>query len=260
VKKNSWADVFNKEVLKFLVIKGQYEKAREIAYKLDAGNENQRINNVSFYKDYYYYYLGQKYLKSNITKIRSKELGIAERIQKNDMLKIELLLDIAESYDSDEPNGQALEIVNRARPILIEDKWERDEALGKIAMFCIKIGNYKTALQIIERVDYHRTRSALIFEVAQSNIRECKVHLAKQLIDRYEPDITFKAYIVSKIAAKLMVDGKENEAEEMFKKAIDLILAANSGSLEVILKDYFYAREYGRLTTYNAWERLHFIE
>jgi hypothetical protein len=260
LKNKSWTDVFNREVIKFLVRKGKYAKAKEIAHKLDAENEKQSRNDVYFYKDYYYYYLGEKCLKSNEMKIGSKALNVAKRIQQHMMLKIELLLDIAESYDNDELNGQALEIVNLASQILIKDKWERDEALGKIVMFCIKAGYYKMALKIIGKVDYHRTKSALIFEVAQSNIRECNVHLAKQLIDRYEPDITFKAYIISKIAAKLMVDGKKNEAEEMFKKAIDLLMAAHSGSLEVILKDYFYAQKYGRLIGYNAWERLHVIE
>jgi hypothetical protein len=257
VKRYQWSDTYNKNVIKFLVRKGDYKKANEISSKLDSLNKKDDLPDDILYKDYFYYYLGRKYLETK--EMQTRVLDIAGRIQETPLLKIGLFLGVAEAYDNSVYNEETIEIVNQASEVHIDGVWEKDEALGKTAMFCIKTGYYTKALETIERVAYHTNRSALIFEVAQAYIRERSTHAARQLIDKYEIDSDFKAYALSKIAAKLVMNSQEEEAETMFKKAIDLVMQSDVGDLELIFNDYYYARVHGRLVKYNAFENLNVV-
>jgi tetratricopeptide (TPR) repeat protein len=239
-------EIYNRYVIKFLIQKGQFKKAEEITLRLDKQERTLQLPESSLlYWDYFYYFIGKEYLK--LSETREKSLDFEKKIKNNSNLRIELLLEFLESLDPIENEEEFLEIIDWALQIEIRNKLKKDSTLGKIAFFCIKAGNVKKALEIIEKVENKTSKSVLIYEVAQIYIREYNIGLAKKIISKYYLDTDIKAYILSKIAAKLMVQSKHKKSDEMFKKAIDLILNKDVGSLEYIFMDYFYASKYGRL-------------
>ncbi len=255
---SSISNIYNEEIIKFFIRKGNFLKAREIALKLDNVNKEKESHDCFSYLDYYHYYLGKKYLESKDMKL--KALSLAERIQFTPLKKLELLLEIAEFYFEENYEEKFFEILNRATQISIKDRWKKDDSLGNIAMVYLKAGVIYKALKLAEEVSYLGTKSALIYEVAQALINDCRIELAEKILKKYKLDVDFKAYLLSKIGAKLMIDGKEKESEEMFKKSINLILTTDTGSIEIILRDYLNAKKHKMIVRYNAWEKINVLD
>jgi hypothetical protein len=65
---------------------------------------------------------------------------------------------------------------------------------------------------------------------------------------------------MSKIAAGLVIDSKSQRSNEMFKKAIDILLTSDIGDLEVIFNDYYYAKIKGKIIKTRAWKKMNLVE
>ena len=127
-------------------------------------------------------------------------------------------------------------------------------------MLCLRKGFAKKALDVIEKVEYNPTKSILIYEVAQLLIRQYNSDLAKKLLGNYQPEPFSRAYIMSKIAARLLIDSKSQQSNVMFKKAIDILLTSDIGDLEVIFNDYYYAKIKGKIIKTRAWKKMNLVE
>lgn len=255
---SSIGNIYNNEVIKFLIKNGNILKARVIAEKLDIIDKKMNNNYCFRYLDCYHYYLGEKYLESKNMKL--KALSLSKRIQCTPMKKLELLLKIAEFYFEKNYEEKYFEIINEASLISINNNQEKDDFLGKIAMGYLKAGYINEALELTEKISYLATKSALIYEIAQTLICNCRIELIRKILEEYEIDKNFRAYIISKIGAKFMIEGKEKESEEMFKKSIDLAMTTDTGSIEIILNDYLNAKKYKRIIKYNAREKLNVLD
>jgi hypothetical protein len=247
---------YSKDVIGYLVKKGKFKKAEKISLRLD--KQFRTPESSVFYLDYFYFFTAKEYLRVRETRI--KALDFVKKIKNHSRLRLKLLLEYADVLDPTEDEEEFLKIIDQILKTEIKNKWERDEFLGDISMLCLRKGFTKKALDIIEKVEYNPTKSILIYEVAQILIRQYNSDLAKNLLGNYQPEPFSRAYIMSKIAARLLIDSKFQQSNEMFKKAIDILLTSDIGDLEVIFNDYYYAKIKGKIIKTRAWKKMNLVE
>lgn len=247
---------YSKDVIEYLVKKGKFKKAEEISLRLD--KQFRTPESSVFYLDYFYFFTAKEYLRVRETRI--KALDFEKKIKNHSHLRLKLLLEYADVLDPTEDEEEFFKIINQILQTEIKNKWEKDEFLGDISMLCLKKGFAKKALNIIEKVEYNPTKSILIYEVAQLLVSQYNSDLAKNLLGNYQPEPFSRAYIISKIAARLLIDSKSQQSNEMFKKAIDILLTSDIGDLEVIFNDYYYAKIKGKIIKTRAWKKMDLVE
>ena len=235
----------NTILIKFLIKTGYYQEARDWARKLD------KENNTNKYKDYYYYQIGLVYEQS--FEIDAMNL-IAEKIKMKSMA-VELFIRVARYYRKSEEWTKFKKVMNKATKII--SKKEINSFIfgdvGDVVITWLDGGFFNEAYETIKYEQNKRSRSLLLFEVAQSYILKNNVDKAEKLIDEINVE-DHKALVLSKIASKFMINCKEKKGIEYFKKSINIEILNNGHYLNHILRDYINAIKDKKIIKTNLWE------
>ena len=235
----------NDKLTELLVLTGDYQEALNWARKLD------KKNNTNKYKDYYYYQMGLIFEKS--FEINAIVL-MAEKIKMRS-LAVDLLLRVSRYYKMAQEKDMFKRVMNKATCIVSKVK---DDSfifgdVGDVVLAWLDGGFFNEAYETIKYEQNKRSRSLLLFEVAQSYILKNNVDKAEKLI--YEIDVEdHKALVLSKIASMFMINCKEKKGIEYFKKAINIEILNNGHYLNQILSDYINAIKDKKIIKTNLWE------
>ena len=254
---------FNREIIKFLVQIGFWKEAKEIANKL--GN----YNNTFRYKDYFYYYMGLQYLESEagLSTIWSEDLRkyfifeLVNNIKEYFFLRIELFLKGAEFCHkrNDEKGFETL--MERAVKIIKNKKLKnRGYCLlilpneGDIAMAWLHRHFPEKALDIVRFIEDDNNRDIILFQIGQYYIIRNNMKEFKKIVKM----LSFKSKILnlisSKIAAKLMCESKQKEANELFKVALKNEIEGKGYYFKNILNTYINAKKFDKIVVDELWE------
>jgi len=231
----------NKAIIRFLIQINKLIEAKSIAKKLD------KTDNESKNMDYYFFCLGKKFSESYFYLPAS--ITIVDNI-KDKVLKIELLLEIAERFYKIGNVQEFNEIMNRTSGLLIEGKNDV-YIVGKakeIALVWLEAGYPEKALEIIKYEKDEHDRSKIIYDIAQVFAINYKIQFAEKLADRVNN--FYKGLILSKVAARKMCNGQYNEAIENFKRSVHILLEKRSECfIGYIFRDYLNAKIYNKVVT-----------
>lgn len=266
-------EMYNRQILELLILSGRFETAKEIALKLDETSENSDARKIFDFQDYFYYYLGVEYLRD--PSLIGNAIQCVERITHHKSLKFNLLMEIMKRYMKKETSNIFLKLSRKAIFLLneintdrssIDEDWGtigfpiKPHPEGEISLCLIKMGFQDEAFKILEKIVNKNVKSVLLYEFAQHNLREKNIDSARMILRRYNINAPIKALIISKIAAKFMVDGNDEEGSNMFKNALDLMIKSEPGLIDIVLDDYLNAKKFHRIIGDNAWERMNIVD
>jgi hypothetical protein len=247
-------EFYARRVLEFCINHDHFDIAQEIVNRMD-----KRDGNLFFYKDYYYYFLGEKYLEYPGESFIKESSECVDRITRYKSLKLDLLVNIAEKFKIPYYKKELLEIILKVDGLLKEIKadldFEKNDIAmtgfiikpapeGRIALYLIKVGLLQEAFKWIDKIKGLYERSEILYKAVLTLVTRYPINYSLEILKNYELAPNFKAQIISKIAAKYLIDGNNLESEKMFKQAIDIGVSSAEINIKAILNDYISAKKY----------------
>jgi tetratricopeptide (TPR) repeat protein len=229
-------------LIQLLIGKGDLKKAKEISEKFNAKHDiNKNI-------DAYFFYLGKKYLNESSSRIfKFAALNLAYKILDRNK-KIELMVEIAIDFQKNDENDVFLRIMNHVMTLTEGKNFTFNHGNEDLALIFLKAGFPNKALQLIETIEDKLSQSSDLYQFGTYTLIHYNKNIAEKVLLRLENDSVFKGLLLSKIASWYLIQGENDMALQLFKKAFDIIKRIDDGFLPSMIDDYINAKVYGRIS------------